>query len=253
MSSPPLEPLYRFQPFCSHRQIPWANGLGTSHEIIRILRDPSREQLSLPWVRRVALAPVVEPGPFSHYPGVDRQLVVVAGVGGMSLRFGDESSSVSSSSSSSVASFGTVVSFSGDVPTSASSVGTGVWDLGVMSFRGETGLDGTSTSTSCSSCCEMASPPRLVILPAGSSLPRGHGANVLVAIRSAEENNGGEHASGRSENAVGALRIVDGEVVAVLEFSELDAVIVGEDKAARGREPAIVIIRGTFACVYDLF
>lgn len=52
-----------------HRAMPWANGRGTSHEIARGGDDP--------WSWRVAIAPVVEEGPFSSLPGVDRWLVVL--------------------------------------------------------------------------------------------------------------------------------------------------------------------------------
>jgi len=49
--------------------MPWANGRGTSYEVARGGGDP--------WSWRVAIAPVVEDGPFSSLPGVDRWLVVL--------------------------------------------------------------------------------------------------------------------------------------------------------------------------------
>lgn len=49
--------------------MPWANGRGTSYEVARSGGEP--------WNWRVAIAPVVEPGPFSSLPGIDRQLVVM--------------------------------------------------------------------------------------------------------------------------------------------------------------------------------
>ena len=49
--------------------MPWANGRGTSYEIARDGGDA--------WNWRVAIAPIVEAGPFSVLPGVDRQLVVI--------------------------------------------------------------------------------------------------------------------------------------------------------------------------------
>lgn len=49
--------------------MPWANGRGTSYEVARAGGDT--------WDWRVAIAPVVEDGPFSELPGVDRWLVVM--------------------------------------------------------------------------------------------------------------------------------------------------------------------------------
>ena len=49
--------------------MPWANGRGTSYEVARSGGSD--------WIWRVAIAPVVEQGPFSILPGVDRQLVVM--------------------------------------------------------------------------------------------------------------------------------------------------------------------------------
>jgi environmental stress-induced protein Ves len=49
--------------------MPWANGRGTSYEVARDGGDD--------WSWRVAIAPVVEAGPFSSLPGVDRYLVVM--------------------------------------------------------------------------------------------------------------------------------------------------------------------------------
>lgn len=49
--------------------MPWANGRGTSYEVSRGGGEV--------WDWRVAIAPVVEPGPFSVLAGVDRHLVVL--------------------------------------------------------------------------------------------------------------------------------------------------------------------------------
>ncbi|MEY3358218.1 MAG: hypothetical protein RIR87_1277 [Actinomycetota bacterium] len=49
--------------------MPWANGRGTSYEVSRGGGEV--------WDWRVAIAPVVEPGPFSTLAGVDRHLVVL--------------------------------------------------------------------------------------------------------------------------------------------------------------------------------
>jgi len=59
----------RLQRVHEHRAMPWANGRGTSLEVARGGCDD--------WSWRVAIAPVVEDGPFSVLPGVDRWLVVM--------------------------------------------------------------------------------------------------------------------------------------------------------------------------------
>ena len=59
----------RLQRVHEHRAMPWANGRGTSFEVARDGGDD--------WSWRVAIAPVVEDGPFSVLPGVDRWLVVM--------------------------------------------------------------------------------------------------------------------------------------------------------------------------------
>ncbi len=59
----------RIQRFNEHTPMPWANGRGTSYEVSRGGGEV--------WDWRVAIAPVVEPGPFSALAGVDRHLVVL--------------------------------------------------------------------------------------------------------------------------------------------------------------------------------
>lgn len=59
----------RIQRFADHEPMPWKNGRGTSYEVARSGGDV--------WAWRVAIAPVVEDGPFSELPGVDRWLVVI--------------------------------------------------------------------------------------------------------------------------------------------------------------------------------
>lgn len=57
-----------------YRVQPWANGRG---ETVEIAREDGPEGLL--W--RVSVAQVVEDGPFSRFPGVDRSLTVIAGPG----------------------------------------------------------------------------------------------------------------------------------------------------------------------------
>ena len=65
----------RVQRFSEHRAMPWANGKGTSYEVVSD-RDTSDH-----WSWRVAIAPVVQDGTFSSLAGVDRELVVIEGNG----------------------------------------------------------------------------------------------------------------------------------------------------------------------------
>lgn len=57
-----------------YRVMPWANGRGVTTELIRADRDGA-----LDW--RLSMAQVVEEGPFSRLPGVERNLTVIEGPG----------------------------------------------------------------------------------------------------------------------------------------------------------------------------
>lgn len=58
--------------------MPWANGLGTTHEIAV---DPTPGPSGAPFRWRLSMADLSGPGPFSVLPGVDRVLVLLAGGG----------------------------------------------------------------------------------------------------------------------------------------------------------------------------
>ena len=110
----------RVQRFSEHRAMPWANGLGTSYEVA------SDRHADGEWTWRVAIAPVVEDGPFSVMPGVDRELVVIEG-NGMVLEVDGESVECLPAR---------VVRFFGDSTTFARLVDGPVVDLGLMTVRG---------------------------------------------------------------------------------------------------------------------
>jgi environmental stress-induced protein Ves len=110
----------RVQRFGEHLAMPWANGKGTSYEIASD-RDASNQ-----WTWRVAIAPVVEDGPFSTLPGIDRQLVVIDG-NGMVLEVDGKTVECPS---------GQVVSFSGDSTTSARLINGPIVDVGLMTVKG---------------------------------------------------------------------------------------------------------------------
>jgi environmental stress-induced protein Ves len=109
----------RVQRFGEHRAMPWANGLGTSYEVA------SDRNADGEWTWRVAIAPVVEEGPFSVMPGVDRELVVIEG-NGMVLEVDGESVECLPSRA---------IRFSGDSITFARLVDGPVVDLGLMTVR----------------------------------------------------------------------------------------------------------------------
>ncbi len=109
----------RWQPERDHPLMPWANGRGSTKEIVA---HPSSDA----WVWRLSLADVNEDGPFSMLPDTDRSLVVAAGKG-MRLFTGDSGATV-------VRGFETV-SFSGDIPTRAELLDGPVRDLNLMVRR----------------------------------------------------------------------------------------------------------------------
>ena len=110
----------RVQRFSEHRAMPWTNGKGTSYEIASDRNESDN------WSWRVAIAPVMEDGSFSVLPGIDRELVVLAG-NGMVLDVDGESIECLP---------GRVVRFSGDSMTFARLVDGPVVDLGLMTVRG---------------------------------------------------------------------------------------------------------------------
>ncbi len=69
-------------PANEYRRERWKNGLGWTREIVR---SPPEEQA---WDWRLSIAEVDKDGPFSTFPGVDRELVLLAGEG-MRLVFDD--------------------------------------------------------------------------------------------------------------------------------------------------------------------
>lgn len=121
---------------------PWANGRGTTRELLRHCSSDGA------LICRVAVADVVAPGPFSVLPGVDRTLVLIAGKG-FDLRSGQRLLTVRTLEP---------VSFSGDEPFEAENVAGPSRDLNVMFGRGvaettvnihRTSFPDTATDLSC--------------------------------------------------------------------------------------------------------
>lgn len=98
-----------------YRHMPWANGRGVTVEIAR-----ADDAAGMLW--RLSMAQVVEDGPFSAFPGIDRSLTVIDGPGfalagdGWRLRADPL----------------VPVGFAGDVPVAAANVTGPLQDLNVM-------------------------------------------------------------------------------------------------------------------------
>jgi environmental stress-induced protein Ves len=103
-----------------HRRMPWANGRGTTVELAR------REHADGRLVYRLSVADVVEPGPFSALPGVDRQLLLIEGTG-FDLSLDGQSATVLPL---------VPVAFSGDAAVAAIAVRGPSRDFNVMTGRG---------------------------------------------------------------------------------------------------------------------
>jgi environmental stress-induced protein Ves len=97
--------------------MPWANGRGVSYEVARFNIESGE------WLWRVAIAPIVEDGPFSVLNGVHRELTLLEGEG---LVLTIDGNMVQCRR-------GQVVDFSGDAHTHAVLTHGPVVDLNVMS------------------------------------------------------------------------------------------------------------------------
>lgn len=104
-------------------RVPWANGRGTTLELVR------REDAAGALLFRLSVADVVEPGPFSPLPGIDRVITLIDGAG-FDLDFGGAQLGETLRPFEPVA-------FSGDWSTSASAVHGPSNDFNVMTARGK--------------------------------------------------------------------------------------------------------------------
>ena len=105
-------------------QTPWRNGGGVTREVAAW--PPGTGAADFDW--RISIATVSRGGPFSAFPGVDRELAVLEGVLRLSIH-GRDAVSVGPQSPS--------VHFPGDVPTSGEPQDGPVMDLNVMTRRGK--------------------------------------------------------------------------------------------------------------------
>jgi uncharacterized protein len=82
MSDPSaLSAATRVIPSYEYRRERWRNGLGWTREILRL---PDNDD----WQLRLSIAEIEQDAPFSAFPGVERELVLLRGEG-VRLRFGD--------------------------------------------------------------------------------------------------------------------------------------------------------------------
>lgn len=103
--------------------VPWKNGGGVTMEVA--VFPPSAGFDDFGW--RVSIAQINRGGPFSIFPGVDRELGMLEGR--VSLNIAEQSAIDLSHDAG-------PVRFAGDVPTSAELVGESATDLNVMTRRG---------------------------------------------------------------------------------------------------------------------
>lgn len=102
-----------------YRQMPWANGRGMT---VELLREDGPDGLLL----RLSMAIVTEDGPFSSFPGIERNLTVISGPG---FRLEGAGHSIDCLPLVPVA-------FSGDVPLRATGTAAGASDdFNVMTAR----------------------------------------------------------------------------------------------------------------------
>lgn len=69
-------------PANEYRRERWKNGLGWTRQIVRV---PDNEH----WHWRLSIAEIEQDAPFSAFPGIDRELVLIRG-NGLRLRFGGQ-------------------------------------------------------------------------------------------------------------------------------------------------------------------
>jgi environmental stress-induced protein Ves len=78
----------RILPASSYRRMRWKNGAGWTSEILKVHRGDERDTNDWDW--RLSIAEIETDAPFSAFPGVERELVLLSG-NGLRLRFEDGS------------------------------------------------------------------------------------------------------------------------------------------------------------------
>jgi len=75
-------------PAQEYRRERWRNGMGWTREILQRRIDDTPCSDAAPWDWRLSIAEIERDAAFSSFPGIDRELVLLAG-NGVRLRFGD--------------------------------------------------------------------------------------------------------------------------------------------------------------------
>lgn len=104
-----------------YRAVPWRNGQGSTTELAR---EDAATPAGFFW--RISRADVVSSGPFSEFPGVDRWLMLLSGLG-IVLDFADARETLTEPHG--------VIHFPGDVPTNCQLIDGPCMDLNVMVAR----------------------------------------------------------------------------------------------------------------------
>lgn len=112
-----------------YRRVPWKNGLGTTLEIAT-----DAAELGGPWSWRLSLADVPSRAPFSAFPGIDRHLAVLDGLG-MRLHHGQADTDSPAQRSIEIPREGTAFAFAGEASYVGEPVGSGVRDANLMLDR----------------------------------------------------------------------------------------------------------------------
>jgi hypothetical protein len=136
----------------SRTPVSWKNGGGLTREVA--IFPPGSDLQTFDW--RISIADIRGAGPFSRFPGVDRQMAVISGRLSLTI---DAAPAVTLTPE------GDTVAFPGDVPVFAEPLGTPVTDLNVMTRRARC----TATLT------RRLAQPSAVLEP-------GAGATFLVAL-----------------------------------------------------------------------
>ena len=155
-----------------YRHMPWKNGGGTTIEIAVSLSGASLETFD--W--RVSMATVVEAGPFSTFPGIDRTLCVLEG-NGIRLDIDGQSTTLTQSSAP--------FAFAADAKVLGMPLDGPITDLNVMTRRGRyrhavsrmnairsLAVQPTGSTSLIFSCnaCRIASRAEMIDVPAGASI-----------------------------------------------------------------------------------
>lgn len=105
--------------------MPWKNGMGVTKEIAVGAHSPKRQDSAFLW--RISIAGVTEDGPFSHFPNIDRHLMLLEG-NGIALDGGEHGIGVLFEPLQ-------VYSFSGDINLNGGLSNGPIVDLNVMVDR----------------------------------------------------------------------------------------------------------------------